>query len=367
MCGFINGEAHGPLRNATVCQTHMRHFKDGDTLRLSRGARRPSPCCAISSSIAPPSTASSPRAATRHPHRQRGRGERDPHREAGRGPGHGGCCLHRLRRVAWPFCPNAAAALFTGAKIAHLGHLPRPARAPRPGDLDDELCARREGFGHCTTIGECEAVCSGWHQARGDLADEPRRHQGDDGRTRSRGSAARSAPASPAMRFFESEPPAKELQPPPRSAGPSPASPPTRAASCGTRGAVATGERAGRGRRAPLFRHEQLPAVRPVQPPWDRLRLPGRAGGPPLHGNRPSASSQTAWAPGSAARRGTSRRIRGTCGSGAPAIARNETARSGRILATPPSSNRSPPRTRAPRRSSAASPASARPNSKTSG
>ncbi|RPJ80259.1 MAG: succinate dehydrogenase/fumarate reductase iron-sulfur subunit, partial [Acidobacteria bacterium] len=35
MCGFlINGEAHGPLRNATVCQLHMRHFKDGDNLRL---------------------------------------------------------------------------------------------------------------------------------------------------------------------------------------------------------------------------------------------------------------------------------------------------------------------------------------------
>ncbi len=35
MCGFlINGEAHGPIRTATVCQTHMRHFKDGDVLRL---------------------------------------------------------------------------------------------------------------------------------------------------------------------------------------------------------------------------------------------------------------------------------------------------------------------------------------------
>src|SRR6058998_3209224 len=34
-CGFlINGVAHGPLPGTTVCQLHMRHFHDGDTLRL---------------------------------------------------------------------------------------------------------------------------------------------------------------------------------------------------------------------------------------------------------------------------------------------------------------------------------------------
>ena len=32
-CGFvINGIAHGPEKKTTVCQLHMRHFKDGDTL-----------------------------------------------------------------------------------------------------------------------------------------------------------------------------------------------------------------------------------------------------------------------------------------------------------------------------------------------
>src|SRR5690606_1100419 len=34
-CGFmINGVAHGPLPGTTVCQLHMRHFKDGDELYL---------------------------------------------------------------------------------------------------------------------------------------------------------------------------------------------------------------------------------------------------------------------------------------------------------------------------------------------
>src|SRR5262245_40271810 len=34
-CGFvINGIAHGPDRGTTVCQLHMRKFKDGDELYL---------------------------------------------------------------------------------------------------------------------------------------------------------------------------------------------------------------------------------------------------------------------------------------------------------------------------------------------
>src|SRR6476620_2790862 len=34
-CGFlINGVPHGPRRHTTVCQLHMRFFKDGDCLTL---------------------------------------------------------------------------------------------------------------------------------------------------------------------------------------------------------------------------------------------------------------------------------------------------------------------------------------------
>src|SRR5215471_13897979 len=33
MCGaMVNGVAHGPLAATTLCQLHMRHFKDGDAL-----------------------------------------------------------------------------------------------------------------------------------------------------------------------------------------------------------------------------------------------------------------------------------------------------------------------------------------------
>jgi len=56
-------------------------------------------------------------------------------------------------------CPNASASLFTGAKITHLGMLPQgqPERYDRAMRMVAQAAA--EGFGSCTNIGECEAVC----------------------------------------------------------------------------------------------------------------------------------------------------------------------------------------------------------------
>ena len=35
MCGqVVNGVPHGPRKKTTVCQLHMRNFKDGDTLYI---------------------------------------------------------------------------------------------------------------------------------------------------------------------------------------------------------------------------------------------------------------------------------------------------------------------------------------------
>ena len=56
-------------------------------------------------------------------------------------------------------CPNAAAVLFTGAKISHLGLLPQgnPERHERALKMVAQMNA--EAFGGCTNIAECEAVC----------------------------------------------------------------------------------------------------------------------------------------------------------------------------------------------------------------
>jgi succinate dehydrogenase / fumarate reductase iron-sulfur subunit len=56
-------------------------------------------------------------------------------------------------------CPNGAASLFVGAKLAHLAELPQgqPERARRAQAL--VAAADREGFGACTLHGQCQAAC----------------------------------------------------------------------------------------------------------------------------------------------------------------------------------------------------------------
>jgi succinate dehydrogenase / fumarate reductase iron-sulfur subunit len=56
-------------------------------------------------------------------------------------------------------CPNGSAMLFTAAKVTHLGLLPQgqPERDSRVIGMIAQHDA--EGFGGCTNIGECAAVC----------------------------------------------------------------------------------------------------------------------------------------------------------------------------------------------------------------
>jgi succinate dehydrogenase / fumarate reductase, iron-sulfur subunit len=56
-------------------------------------------------------------------------------------------------------CPNAAAALFTGAKVTHLSLLPQGQPERRSRALNMVAQMTQERFGSCTNIGECEAVC----------------------------------------------------------------------------------------------------------------------------------------------------------------------------------------------------------------
>src|SRR6476619_8538749 len=44
MCSmYINGRAHGPLKGTTVCQLHMRHFHDGETVTIEPWRAAPFP------------------------------------------------------------------------------------------------------------------------------------------------------------------------------------------------------------------------------------------------------------------------------------------------------------------------------------
>jgi succinate dehydrogenase / fumarate reductase, iron-sulfur subunit len=56
-------------------------------------------------------------------------------------------------------CKNASAALFTAAKINHLGLLPQGATERHTRVIAMVHRHDAEGFGSCSNEGECEAVC----------------------------------------------------------------------------------------------------------------------------------------------------------------------------------------------------------------
>ena len=159
-CGFlINGVAHGGQRGTTVCQLSMRFFKDGDRLTLEpwRAAAFPvirdlvvdrsafDRIVQAGGFISAP-TGSAPDAnAILVP------------KEAADASFDAAACIGCGACVA--ACPNAAAMLFTAAKLTHLNQLPQgqPQRDQR--SLSMVAAMSREGFGSCTNHGECEAVC----------------------------------------------------------------------------------------------------------------------------------------------------------------------------------------------------------------
>jgi succinate dehydrogenase / fumarate reductase iron-sulfur subunit len=160
MCGcMVNGVAHGPLPGTTLCQLHMRHFKDGDELYLEPWRARAFPVVkdlvvdrsafdriiAAGGFISVP-TGSAPDGNAIPIKKQ----DADLAMDAAACIGCGACVAA---------CPNAAAALFVGAKISHLGHLPQGQVERDRRALAMVQQMNIEGFANCTNIGECEAAC----------------------------------------------------------------------------------------------------------------------------------------------------------------------------------------------------------------
>ena len=160
MCGFvINGIAHGPRRGTTVCQLHMRSFKDGDTLYLEPWRAKAFPVIKDlvvnrsafdriiqSGGFISVSTGGAPEANSLPVSKE----DAELSMDAAECIGCGACVAA---------CPNASAMLFTAAKVSHLGLLPhgQPERYHRV--LSMMARAEQEFFGSCTNIGECEAAC----------------------------------------------------------------------------------------------------------------------------------------------------------------------------------------------------------------
>jgi succinate dehydrogenase / fumarate reductase iron-sulfur subunit len=160
MCGFmINGVAHGPERGTTVCQLHMRHFKDGDELYLEPWRSAAFPIVrdlAVNRSAFDRIVAAGGFISAHTGSAPDGNAILVPKENAELSMD-AAACIGCGACVA--MCPNGSAALFTGAKIAHLGTLPQgqPERYERAMAMVAQFT--RESFGSCTNMGECEAVC----------------------------------------------------------------------------------------------------------------------------------------------------------------------------------------------------------------
>ncbi len=158
-CGVvINGIAHGP-QQTTTCQLHMRSFEDGDTidvepwradafpiikdLVVNRGAF--DRIIAAGGYISAPTGTAPDAHATPVP-----KNDADHAFDAATCIACGACVAA---------CPNGSSMLFTSAKVTHLGLLPQgqPERHSRVVNMINQQDA--EGFGACTNIGECTAVC----------------------------------------------------------------------------------------------------------------------------------------------------------------------------------------------------------------
>lgn len=159
-CGlYINGRPHGPDSLITVCQLHMRKFKNGDTIVIEPWRARAFPVIrdlmvdrnAFDKLIqeggyVSVNTGSAPDANGIPVKKEKAELSMD----AAACIGCGACVAA---------CKNASAMLFVGAKISHLTLLPQGKVEARDRVLDMVTKMDELGFGSCTNTGACEAEC----------------------------------------------------------------------------------------------------------------------------------------------------------------------------------------------------------------
>jgi len=163
ICGtcslVIDGQAHGPETETTVCQLHMRHYSDGATVHVEPFRANAFPVVRdlvvdrsafdriiASGGFVSTHTGSAPDANAIPVPKDLAEASMD----AAACIGCGACVAA---------CPNASAMLFVGAKISHLALLPQgqPERERRALAMVATMDA--EGFGNCTNHFECMAAC----------------------------------------------------------------------------------------------------------------------------------------------------------------------------------------------------------------
>lgn len=160
MCSLtINGIPHGPERLTTVCQLHMRHFSDGETVTIEPWRANPFPV--IRDLIVDRTSFEKIQQAGGFISVRTGSapdGNAIPiSKEVADYAMDAAACIGCGACVA--ACKNASAMLFTAAKSSQLNSLPQGKAEKDRRVLNMVQTMDEAGFGNCTNYGECQAVC----------------------------------------------------------------------------------------------------------------------------------------------------------------------------------------------------------------
>jgi succinate dehydrogenase / fumarate reductase iron-sulfur subunit len=159
-CGaMVNGKAHGPLKEVTLCQLHMRSFKDGDTLVIEPFRARALPVqqdLIVNRSAFDRVITSGGYISVKTGSAQDANALPIIKEDADKAFD-AATCIGCSACVA--ACPNASAMLFVSAKVSHLALLPQGRVEAKKRVRNMVKTMDSEGFGNCSNAYQCEAAC----------------------------------------------------------------------------------------------------------------------------------------------------------------------------------------------------------------
>ncbi len=164
ICGacsmYINGEAHGPGREITTCQLHMREFRDGDTIYIEPWRAKAFPVIKdlvvdrsafdrvmAAGGFISVNTSGNTQDANAIPIEK---ADADKAFDAATCIGCGACVAS---------CKNASAMLFVSAKVSQFALLPQGQVEAKERVQNMVKVMDEEGFGNCSNTGACEVEC----------------------------------------------------------------------------------------------------------------------------------------------------------------------------------------------------------------
>ena len=160
MCGaVVNGIAHGPEKETTLCQLHMRRFKNGDTIVIEPFRSQGFPVVKdliIDRSALDRIIAAGGYVSVNTGSPQDGNNILIPQHVAEQAMDAAACIGCGACAAA---CPNGTPMLFLGAKVSQFALLPQGQLEAKKRAINMVLQMDKDGFGNCGNERECENVC----------------------------------------------------------------------------------------------------------------------------------------------------------------------------------------------------------------